>query len=562
MRFVTIAIVVLFAYVNGVSAQEEHISRDLQNLDPASGVDVIVQFGQMPTPALHAKVLSAGGSLKRELRSIGSAAYTIPAGTLQALAADPDILHISPDLKVHMLLDNTTAAVNAPAAWNIGLDGSGIGVAVVDSGISNHDDLQGPFGSRVVYQQSFVDSDGTDGYGHGEHVSGIIAGNGADSSCAICTRKFSGVAPGASLIDLQALDNTGEGTDSSVIAAIEEAIQLQPLYNIRVINLSLGRPVYESYTVDPLCQAVEAAWKAGIVVVAAAGNDGRVNSVGNQGYGTINAPGNDPYIITVGAMKSMGTPQRTDDLIASYSSKGPTQIDRVVKPDLVAPGNLVVSLRSPNGILQWLYPQNLVPVTYYIPVYVWGNLVPTSPSYFILSGTSMAAPVVSGAAAVLLEAQPALTPDQVKAKLMLTAYKTFPLTSTAYDPTTGQSYASEYDVFTIGAGYLDIQAALADTTVFSGTALSPTAVPHPKRGKGYIYCGSSTICAAWGARSIWGTQSISSDQSIWTDLSIWGTQSIWTDLSLWGSQSIWTDQLALGDQSAVTTTNILISGEN
>ena len=108
-------------------------------------------------------------------------------------------------------------------------------------------------------------------------------------------------------------------------------------HNIRVINLSLGRPVYESYTLDPLCQAVESAWEAGIVVVVAAGNDGRDNSQGTNGYGTISAPGNDPYVITVGAMKTMGTPTRTDDLIASYSSKGPTVVDYVAKPDLVAP---------------------------------------------------------------------------------------------------------------------------------------------------------------------------------------------------------------------------------
>ena len=135
--------------------------------------------------------------------------------------------------------------------------------------------------------------------------------------------RSSGIAPGANLLNFRVLDANGNGSDSSVIAAIEQAIALKNKYNIRVINLSLGRPVFESYTQDPLCQAVEAAWKAGIVVVVAAGNDGRDNSFGNEGYGTIMAPGNDPYVITVGAMRSMGTPSRTDDLVASYSSKGP-----------------------------------------------------------------------------------------------------------------------------------------------------------------------------------------------------------------------------------------------
>ena len=140
------------------------------------------------------------------------------------------------------------------------------------------------------------------------------------------------MAPGANLINLRVLDATGTGSDSNVIAAIGTAIQLKSRYNIRVINLSLGRPVSESYTLDPLCQAAEAAWNAGIVVVVAAGNDGRDNSAGTNGYGTITAPGNDPYVITVGAMKTESTYSRTDDLIATYSSKGPTQVDHIVKP--------------------------------------------------------------------------------------------------------------------------------------------------------------------------------------------------------------------------------------
>ena len=141
-----------------------------------------------------------------------------------------------------------------------------------------------------------------------------------------------GIAPNANLINFRVLDENGDGTESQVIAAIDQAIALASTYNIRVINLSVGRPVVESSAQDPLCQAVEAAWQAGIVVDVAAGNDGRDNSVGNNGYGTITSPGNDPFVITVGAMKDEGTPHRTDDMIASYSSKGPTGIDNYVKP--------------------------------------------------------------------------------------------------------------------------------------------------------------------------------------------------------------------------------------
>jgi serine protease AprX len=143
-----------------------------------------------------------------------------------------------------------------------------------------------------------------------------------------------GIAPNVNIINFHTLRQTGQGTDSSVIHAISKAISPKNQYNIRVLNLSLGRPVYESYALDLLCQAVEAAWKAGIVVVVAAGNDGRTNCSIYNGYGTITAPGNDPYVITDGAMNTKGTPDRFDDTMTSYSSKGPTAIDHIVKPDL------------------------------------------------------------------------------------------------------------------------------------------------------------------------------------------------------------------------------------
>jgi serine protease AprX len=161
------------------------------------------------------------------------------------------------------------------------------------------------------------------------------------------------------------LNQNGAGTDSTVITAIQKAISLKDTYNIRVINLSLGRPVQESYKLDPLCQAVEAAWNAGIVVVAAAGNDGRDNSAGTYGYGTIAAPGNDPYVITVGAMKTNGTYSTTDDTIATDTSKGPTGYDQIVKPDLVAPGNRVVSDDNMAATLPKNYPANIAPLSYY-----------------------------------------------------------------------------------------------------------------------------------------------------------------------------------------------------
>src|SRR6266446_960172 len=182
-------------------------------------------------------------------------------------------------------------------------------------------------------------------FGHGTHVAGLIGGAGVSSGLANGYQAvYAGTAPNVNLVNLRVLDQYGFGTDSQVIAAIQQAIALQSIYNIRVINMSLGRPVFESYTLDPVDQAVEAAWKAGIVVVVAAGNNGRYAAT--NGYATIGAPGNDPAVITVGATLTLGTATRVDDTIASYSSKGPTAIDHIVKPDLVAPGNRLVSLRA------------------------------------------------------------------------------------------------------------------------------------------------------------------------------------------------------------------------
>src|SRR6202011_5806976 len=387
---------------------------------------------------------------------------------------------------------NPAPAVNAFAAWQSGYTGAGIGIALIDSGVSSHPDLSGgPWGSsRVVWNQSFVagNASGTDQFGHGTHVAGLIAGNGTSSKGSQYEKTFQGIAPQANIVNLRVLDQNGAGTDSPVISASTTAIALKSKFNVRVLNLSLGRPIYESYKLDPLCQAVELAWKNGIVVVVAAGNNGRYQPT--NGYATVTSPGNDPYVITLGAMKPMGTPTRTDDLIASYSSKGPTAIDAIAKPDLVAPGNLLVSLNAPRSTLYNQNPGNRVPYSYY----VGGGSSAPSPSYFTLSGTSMATGVVSGVVADLLQKSPYLNPDQVKARLMKTAYKSFPTSSSVTDPATGTTYTSQYELFTVWADYVDVEAALSSTDVAKGTAMSPVAKYDAKSGNVYL---SADRTAVW-----------------------------------------------------------------
>ena len=331
---------------------------------------------------------------------------------------------MSPDRPVSLKNDyeSFASAVEADvASQQYGLDGTGIGVAVIDSGVADHKDFHNASGTRVVHSESFVvgNTSTVDAYGHGTHVSGIIGGNGSASGAGTgYSQQIVGIAPNVNIINLRVLDQNGAGTDSQVIAAIQRAIALKTQYNIRVINLSLGRPVFESYTLDPLDQAVEQAWAAGIVVVVAAGNDGRDNSMGTHGFATIGSPGNDPAVITVAATRTMGTATRVDDAIASYSSKGPTLLDHIVKPDVVAPGNRVGSLLVKNSTLDTEFPTLEIAPT--------GTCTGTcATQYFRLSGTSMATPVVSGAVALMLQKDSTLTPDTVKARIMKTAWKAF-----------------------------------------------------------------------------------------------------------------------------------------
>ncbi len=543
------------------AANHHKISPDAAQADARSTIKVIIQWKATASPD-PAKIMALGGRRISHFKSINGGVYSIPAAALAALEADPEIAYVSLDRPIHHKLDVTAATINAPVAWDAGWDGTGIGVAVIDSGVSSDPNLSansGP-GSRVVYQQNFTGGgDANDHYGHGQHVAGIIASNAASQSnpsgpVSNYTRLFRGVAPGANILNLRVLDSNGQGSDSQVIAAIDEAIALQKTYNVRVINLSLGRPVYESYTQDPLCQAAEAAWKAGIVVVAAAGNDGRDNSYNNQGYGTITAPGNDPYVLTVGAMKTEGTYTRADDLVASYSSKGPTQVDHVVKPDLVAPGNLIVSLQAAGATLVKQNSGNLVTKSYFEDTNQ-GQGEQTSKNFFILSGTSMAAAVVSGAVADIVHANPALTPDQVKILLMQTATKTFPASSSVTDTASGLTYTDYYDIFTVGAGYLDLGAAMSaiQTVPAAGTAMSPTAIYDPNTTNVTLSYGMFSVFtlaglqgsqAVWGAQAIWAPSQVSANKCLWgasadtASKCLWGAATDTASKCLWGASAV------------------------
>lgn len=317
--------------------------------------------------------------------------------------------------------------IGADQVWNEEpfLQGEGIAVAVVDSGVNKHKDLEI---KRKTYRE--IDSinytkDKEDKFGHGTHIAGIIAGSGKASK-----GSYIGVAPEVSLLDVQISDRAGVGNISDVIAGLQWVLDHKEEYNIRVVNLALNSTVPESYHVSPLSAAVEILWFNGIVVVVSAGNNG-----GGDANGILYPPANDPFVITVGAMDDLGTVDTTDDVLASFSAYGTTQ-EGYFKPELAAPGRNIVSLTA--GDKAEIYKNHK------------DNRI--GRDYFRMSGTSMSSAVVSGAVALLLEDEPNLTPDQVKYRLMATA--------------------QDIDHPGAGAGSLDIYAAVhAATTESANTGI-------------------------------------------------------------------------------------------
>ncbi len=395
------------------SARPPTLSGDLRGATvKGDRIRVIVQGHSQSAPSTLRGRLR--GIVRRELSN--AVALEVSRAEFEALSRDSAFAHISADATVAADMSVTNQVTGATAAWKgtsglLGLlgtpgqNGSGIGVAVIDSGISPHTAL----GSRVVARVNKVSWEGPsdgDPYGHGTHVAGIIGGN--TTAAKYVTSAFTGgSAPAVNLIDVRVLGSNGMGYTSDVIAGIDWAIDNRLVHGIRVLNLSLGHPVSESAASDPLCLAVRRATEAGLVVVASAGNYGQTTT-GAPILGGITSPGNSPYAITVGAIDTAATLSKSDDRVAPYSSRGPTAFDLGVKPDVVAPGTKLVSLEVRGSYLSTTYPS-------------WHIAGSNSNAYLRLSGTSMAAAVVSGGVALLLDANPNMNPAQVKIALQMGA---------------------------------------------------------------------------------------------------------------------------------------------
>lgn len=363
-----------------------------------------------------AAVRRLGGVVTGDLPIINAFTAELPAAAVAELATAAGIRWVSLDAPIYdaggpikcgnctdtvRLMDTYVRAISADHVWKGAppLQGQGVTVAVVDSGIAHHNDLKnkgsGQSDSRVLAYVNFSSDTGAstfDEFGHGTHIAGIIGGNGSRSNGA-----RSGVAPRVNLVSVKVTDDRGAGSTSDVVRGLQWVLTNKDRYNIRVVNISLNSSVAEAYHNSPLDAALEILWFNRIVVVVSAGNNGPES-------GILFPPANDPFVITVGATDDRGTQQIGDDVLASFSAYGRTE-SNVAKPDLVAPGTNIVSLlNSRTGDLARAHSSHIV-----------------NPYYFRMSGTSMAAAVASGAAALLLQAQPQLTPDQVKYRLTSTA---------------------------------------------------------------------------------------------------------------------------------------------
>jgi serine protease AprX len=411
----------------------------------AEPVRLVIRAQPGAAGALAARVEALGGRVTRDLSLIGGFAAAVPAAAVSQLRADPALHSMAPDARVRVSAAGwTTAAaaaggtepdsaypqaVRAPQVWKAGDQGQGVTVAVLDTGVTPNADLAGRLvtvhddrtGQDGPCENLSGESSCTDTYGHGTFVAGIIAGNGASSDGA-----HVGVAPQAKILAIKVTGADGSTDVSNVLAAIQWVVSFQARYQIRVLNLSMATDSTQTYRTDPFDYAVERAWDAGIVVVVSASNRGPAAT-------TVSKPGDDPLVITVGAIDDRGTAGVGDDEVPDFTARGPTPADGLAKPDVVAPGAHLVSLRSPGSTID----QSV------------GDI---DGAYQRGSGTSFSTAATSGVAALVLARNPGLSPNRVK-YAMLASARTLPASN---------------DPMTVGAGAVD--AAAAALSPPSGTA--------------------------------------------------------------------------------------------
>jgi len=531
--------------------------------DSAQRVIIRVRKGSLP--ALKTALKDHGDQLVAEHEEIDAVTAVVHAEDLPSLAATSAVVSVSTDavVRAHGLLggllgvvgglvgtvtevvtdvlaiggvhidpDETTGPAVPPRVLRdtLGLNstwaGRGVVVAVIDSGIESTPEFDG----RVLKFYDFtgggaVQTAAFDDYGHGTHVAGTIGGSGVQSN----NRDYRGLAPSVKFVVLKALDKTGAGYTSDVIRAVDFAVANRAALGIDIINLSLGHPIYEPAATDPLVQAVERAVRAGLIVVAAAGNLGRNPETGLTGYAGITSPGNAPSAITTGALQTGTTVTRGDDRIPDYSSAGPTWYDGIVKPDLVAPGHNIVAAAAKRGALYRNYPY----------------LKAEDGDYMKLSGTSMATAVTSGVIALMLEAHastqgadaPPLTPNAVKGVLQYSTIEVRNDLGIEYDPLRQGAGGLN------GRGAIELGRAIDRSSAPGASWLDPSPSPWTVIGGETLAWKQAII---WGSAIVWGS-TVPVNHPAWGSAIIWGSHEAWDEAIIWGSNDIvWTDPHAWG----------------
>jgi serine protease AprX len=542
-----------------------HIQSALTQLasrHPNRQVEVVIQL--RPGASLSGAdslVTSAGGNVIRTLSIINGLGARLPAGEAQNLSGESSVRAVSLNAavkseairhRVHRMapasasgsgatgsVDSSRLATSYPGsiradkAWAAGDTGKGVGVAVVDTGIAgNLPDFQVSrtnTASRVI--ASAVVNPGAssagDSFGHGTHVAGLIAGNGTNRSTSDpLYGKYVGVAPDANLIDVKAGDEQGNATVLDVIDGLQFVVDHRSDYNIRVVNLSLKSASAESYRTDPLDAAAEAAWNSGVVVVAAAGNQGSDSDAVSY------APANDPYVITVGAVDDQGNKGTGNDLMTSWSSRGVTQ-DGYVKPDVLAPGAHIVSTIAPNSVYTQLCPSCM-----------------TDGSYFKVGGTSMAAAIVSGEVADTVQAYPNWTPNQVKAQIV---NRSRPVRNWSADLIDGNGTVQNNGDNDVVGGEISLDKVLGNPlTTTANSGLTPNDLIDPATGQ-IDYSRASWSRASWSdaadpLRASWSRASWS--RASWSRASWSATPQSCTDFerASWSRASWSADDIAMAQQ--------------
>jgi subtilisin family serine protease len=439
-------------------------------------VPVIVQAQPGAIVAAARQVEQVGGQVGRHLEVINGFTALVPAGQVDRLSAGPSVASVTRNEPVQMQaaayapttdagsLYTTTLQTGAQAYWKAGYTGKGVDVAVIDTGTAPVPGLatSGKLvnGPDLSFESQAKNLRYLDTYGHGTHMAGIIAGR-ADAALAGKypgdTTNFLGMAPDARIVSVKVADAMGAADVSQIIAAIDWVVQNKTTggLNIRVLNLSFGTNTTSPYTIDPLCHAVEAAWRKGITVVAATGNAGFYMTPGGPG---LTSPARDPYVLSVGATDTNKTLLTSDDAVASFSSSGVVGTGGTKNPDLVAPGKSIISLAVPGSYIDQTY----------------GAAGAVTGGFMRGSGTSQATAVVSGAAALVLSQHPTWTNNQVKALLTTTAKS---LTAGTLTP------AAQ------GQGTLDLAKAVGVTSVaaaYSYTNATGTGTLESARGTAHL----------------------------------------------------------------------------